>query len=308
MRKRERRRHRPYRPEGLYQRVLEVLSTSGDRRGDRDFPESARARRQQMKSTVCSALVILTGAFLIAADSHPAQPGGLMVHEWGTFTSVAGEDGSAIDWDALGGKDDLPGFVNNFGFCGFKWRLTGTVRMETPVMYFYSSRELDARVKVAFPQGLITEWYPQAEYTVYQKTRFDGSVRRLEARLNGIDTSLRNVTGPIEWNSIKVRPYTSPALPVRNGPSRYYAAPGTDAAPITVGYQSEKFLFYRGVGRFALPLSPRLSSHRTFPLENRGRDAVPTVILFENRGGHLGDRNAGAMEKTVTLDPTSLDG
>ena len=89
-----------------------------------------------------------------------------MVHEWGTFTSVAGEDGSAIDWDALGGKDDLPGFVNNFGYCGFKWRLTGTVRMETPVMYFYSSRELDARVKVAFPQGLITEWYPQAEYTV----------------------------------------------------------------------------------------------------------------------------------------------
>jgi hypothetical protein len=69
----------------------------------------------------------------------------------------------------LGCKNDLPGFVNDFGCRGFKWRLRGTVRMETPVMYFYSSHELEARVKVAFPHGLITEWYPQAEYEVYQK-------------------------------------------------------------------------------------------------------------------------------------------
>src|SRR6266571_7395957 len=125
-----------------------------------------------MKSTMRLApvLVISTAGFLIAAGIHSAQPSDLTVHEWGTFTSVAGEDGSAIDWDALGCKDDLPGFVNRFGgFNGFRWRLTGTVRMETPVVYFYSSRELDARVKVAFPQGLITEWYPRAKYEIYQK-------------------------------------------------------------------------------------------------------------------------------------------
>src|ERR1700733_13488976 len=103
-------------------------------------------------------------AILSAAEVLSTEPGDLTVHEWGTFTSVAGADGSAVDWDALGGKDDLPGFVNDFGYRCFKWRLTGTVRMETPVLYFYSSRELDAHVKVAFPQGLITEWYPQAQY------------------------------------------------------------------------------------------------------------------------------------------------
>jgi len=127
---------------------------------------------------IATVLFISGAVFLTGADS--AQPSGLTVHEWGTFTSIAGEDGSAIDWDALGCQDDLPGFVNAFGYRGFKWRLQGTVRMETPVMYFYSSRELEARVKVAFPQGLITEWYPKAAHEVYQKSRVDGSVRQLK--------------------------------------------------------------------------------------------------------------------------------
>src|SRR5260370_35944304 len=104
--------------------------------------------------------------------------------------------------------------------------------METPVMYFYSSRELDAHVKVAFPQGFITEWYPRAE----------------------------RLTSAIEWKNIKVQPDTAPALPRESEPNRYYAARGTDAAAITVGHQHEKFLFYRGVGqRFPVPLSARVS-------------------------------------------------
>ncbi|MBZ5617286.1 MAG: hypothetical protein LAQ69_00945 [Acidobacteriia bacterium] len=260
-------------------------------------------------------LVISAAAFLLAADSYSERPGsptpkpgGLTVHEWGTFTSVAGEDGSAIDWDALGGKDDLPGFVNDSGNRCTKWRLTGTVRMETPVLYFYSPRELDAHVKVLFPQGLITEWYPQAEYEVYQKSRSDGSVSRLAPNLNGIDTSLRSLTGGIEWKNIKIQPGTAPALPTESAPSRYYAARGTDATPITVGGQHEKFLFYRGVGRFPVPLSARVSSDGKIVVENRGHDPVPGVILFENRGGRLGYRNAGALTDVVTLERPSLDG
>src|SRR6266851_7392348 len=88
---------------------------------------------------VATVLVISAAAFLMAAELHSVLPGDLKVHEWGTFTSVAGEDGSAVDWDTLGCKSDLPRFVNDYGYRGFKWRLQGTVRMETPVMYFYSS-------------------------------------------------------------------------------------------------------------------------------------------------------------------------
>ena len=38
---------------------------------------------------IAPALVVSTAAFLVAAELHPAQPGGFTVHEWGTFTSVA---------------------------------------------------------------------------------------------------------------------------------------------------------------------------------------------------------------------------
>jgi len=262
-----------------------------------------------------SRIVVSVAALLIAAGiasprpvDPPQRAADLTVHEWGTFTSVAGEDGSAIEWEALGCKDDLPGFVNDFGYRGFKWRLRGTVRMETPVIYFYSPRELEAHVRVAFPRGLITEWYPGANYEVYQTSGASRAPRRLQSNLNGIDTSLKSVTGVIDWDHIHVQPNTAPALPLESDPSRYYAARETDAAPIAVGNQHEKFLFYRGVGRFPIPLNARRSSNGKILVENVGGDAVPSVILFENRGGQLGYRHAGIVEHTLMLDPPALDG
>jgi hypothetical protein len=263
-----------------------------------------------MKSTVrfmpllAVVLAILTVAFLMAEDT---QPNDLTIHEWGTFTSVAGEDGNAIDWDALGCKNDLPQFVNDYGYRGFKWRLQGTVRMETPVMYFYTPRELTAHVRVEFPQGLITEWYPRAEYKLFQRSRVDGSMRLLATNLNGIDTSLRSLKGAIEWSNIDVQPGAAPTLPVENGPARYYAARQTDSAPITVSGQSEKFLFYRGVGRFAIPLSARISDGGKIRVENRVHEPVPTAILFENRGGRMGYRIAGPIEDAFSFERPVLD-
>ena len=182
------------------------------------------------------------------------------------------------------------------------------MRMETPVMYFYSPRELDAHVKVAFPQGLITEWYPQADYEVYQKSRLDGSVRRLEANLNGIDTSLRSLTGGIEWKSVKIQPDTTPALPVEGSPSRYYAARGTDAAPLTVGNQHEKFLFYRGVGRFAVPLSARVSGEGKIVVENRGPDTGSRRDPLRESRRPPGLSQCRRHQDAVALDSPSLDG
>ena len=253
-------------------------------------------------------LFISTAAFLLAAELHRVQPTDLTVHEWGTFTSVAGEDGSAVEWNTLGCKSDLPRFVVD-SYRGLKWGLLGTVRMETPVLYFYSSREMSANVKVSFPQGLITEWYPKAENHVYQKgwNGNDGPMHRLEANLSGIDASMRTITGAIEWKNVNVRPGAAPVLPVESGPSHYYAARGTDAAPISVDGQHEKFLFYRGIGRFPVPLSARLSTDGKIIVENRGKEPVPSVILFENRQGRIGYRTAGAIKQTITLDAPSLD-
>ena len=289
---------------------------------------------------IASALLITTAAVLIAADNSAVQPGGLAVHEWGTFTSVAGEDGSAVDWDVLGGKCDLPDFVNYAGYRGVKFGLTGTVRMETPVMYFYSQREVAARVQVQFPHGVITEWYPNGDNAIYEsKSLMDQmavhthvpfysegaiyqtnnlldpppaglgpQVVKLSPSLNGIDTSLAHLMGAISWSDIKVQPGVTEAFPVEEGASRYYAARGTDAAPITAGGQHEKFLFYRGVGRFAVPLAARVSNDGKVAVTNPGSEAVPMAMLFENRGGRLGYRAAGAVSGPITLDPPSLDG
>src|SRR5215510_6046959 len=98
---------------------------------------------------------------IVDADEH-GSPQGLTVHEWGTFTSVAGPDGNAIEWLPAGGPTDLPCFVK-LGGAGPKG-LPATeqggrankafVRMETPVLYFYSPRAETVNVKVSFPHGL----------------------------------------------------------------------------------------------------------------------------------------------------------
>jgi hypothetical protein len=253
------------------------------------------------------AIAVLLFVPVFAFDETPQSVPDLTVHEWGTFTSVAGENGMPVDWDALGCKSDLPSFVHDSGNRGSKWRLRGTVRMETPVIYFYSPHELQAHVKVAFPLGLITEWYPQADYQVFQKNRIDGVLTRLPANLNGIDTTLKSLTGALEWNDIRIQPDAVQAFPTESTSSRYYAARETDAAPLTAGDQREKFLFYRGVGRFPIPLSARLSGDGKVVVENRGNDPLPSVILFENHGGNIGYRSIGAVSDRATMDPPALD-
>jgi len=198
----------------------------------------------------------------------------LVVHEWGTFTSIAGKDGVALEWRPLNGSTNLPGFVHTIqeGAKGLrhptlKADLAGTVRMETPVLYFYSDNEMDVSVKVDFPKGKITEWYPQA----------------------------RDVGTSIDWGRLKVMPGAAVYLPVEYKESHYYPARETDAAPVQVcatngkPAQQEKFLFYRGVGTFDLPVSVKLESGKVV-LRNLGKDEIANLIIFENRGGKLGYR------------------
>ena len=65
-----------------------------------------------MKTAV---FIVSAAIFLLAADSSTVQPNNLTVHEWGTFTSVAGEDGDPVSWAPLSGPSDLPCFVHRLG-------------------------------------------------------------------------------------------------------------------------------------------------------------------------------------------------
>src|SRR5467141_2367547 len=136
-----------------------------------------------------------------APPLHSAQPhtfggearpvySGLTAHEWGTFTSIAGSDGQAVEWSPLTGSTDLPGFVEHFRNTGFKLGLRGTVRMETPVLDFYDSREETVSVKVSFARGVITEWYPHASRVEPATNLYYGILQQADA------------TGSIAWDSV----------------------------------------------------------------------------------------------------------
>ena len=241
----------------------------------------------------------------------PAQrsTGGVTVHEWGTFTSVAGEDGRPVDWLPLNGPADLPCFVSHFqndpliklapgtrllDYEAARVNLWGKVRMETPVVYFYARQNASMSVRVEFPRGLLTEWYPRA--TVRQPAVTPEALRD-PARV-----------GVIEWPRVTITPGAMEAFPVDIAESHYYAARATDASPIVVNGQREKFLFYRGVGNVAVPIIVETLPDATFRIRNIGSEEVPAAVLFENRKGAIGYRWLGAVRTGLTADPPGLDG
>jgi hypothetical protein len=213
-------------------------------------------------------VVLATGFGATRASTRTSDPNQLTVHEWGTFTTVAGEDGNAVEWLALGGPTDLPCFVERNAF-NVKGSIRATVRMETPVLYFYALRETTIDVSVRFRSGVITEWFPHAKV----------------AQSNGAISARSAST--ITWNQVKVSPGGAQDFPVEEASSHYYTARETNAAPVRAGSQTDKFLFYRGVGGFALPVAATVDAAGRVSLQTEEPDAVDRVIVFSNDHGRI---------------------
>src|SRR5579871_366368 len=108
-----------------------------------------------MRHRVLPVLLLSATLALTVAASAQAPSAKYAVHEWGTFTSIAGSSGAAVQWLPIAQQSDLPCFVERSpGNSNIKLSTWGTVRMETPVLYFYSPRAAVASVHVSFPQGL----------------------------------------------------------------------------------------------------------------------------------------------------------
>lgn len=228
-----------------------------------------------VKGPVLLTLALVLASLAAAFGARPEGAGRLIVHEWGTFTSVTGEDGMPVEWRPLSDPGDLPRFVHGIGDASAdrcpvpgppprsaKGSLSAIVRMETPVIYFYADHERTVSVDVAFPDGRITEWYPRA----------------------------LSVGPGIAWGPVDVLPGRAVDPPVENEASHYYVARRTDSAPVRVGGrergEAEKFLFYRGVGRLTPPLSLLLRDRDVVVQSLYG--SIPRIVLFEKRGGRVG--------------------
>jgi hypothetical protein len=112
--------------------------------------------------------------------------------------------------------------------------------------------------------------------------------------------------GSIQWNSIEASPGERPQLPLSKGASHYFAARETDSAAVRVGSQSERLLFYRGVGTFQVPLRVKFTTAGGLEIANGGPDAIPLAIVFENREGRIGYRTIRNIKNTVAVDSPEL--
>lgn len=240
------------------------------------------------KSLLLLASLLLTG--LAHAQTGPAYT----LHEWGTFTSVSGSDGvllpglqreeEGLPWfvESHAGMENLGNVPNNNdeGTVSTKgWRRplkNVTIKMETPVIYFYTPQAFQAQVSVGFHGGSISQWYPPrsgGETLPGGKWNLPGG---------GIDFA-NGYKGSIQWN-VRVTP------PTENDSGQIFRGGETanwlhqrqpDSALVrTADGSVEKFLFYRGVGHFDLPVVTRMKQDGVLEIENRGANAVPSLLVF----------------------------
>jgi hypothetical protein len=189
---------------------------------------------------------------------------------------------------------ELPKFVYSFVHPGLG-RLAGTFnvsktamsarqRMETPVIYFYTERPRTVDVAVDFPEGTMSEWYPQARFA-----------EELATPVTERKPSARNT---LRWQNVSIEPATAPsadpsrALPHESAGSHYYSARETDSALVKIedrtGHiEREKFLFYRGVGNFIAPLTVKTPGQdgSDLLLSNDGAEELRHLFAYEVRAG-----------------------
>lgn len=285
-------------------------------------------------TTLCCCCVFLAWlSIATAADVAPtaessAKDGRLVVHEWGTFTNFSGSDGIQLEFRPLVERD-LPGFVRHcwdpsgFGILFGKSSVGVFQRMETPVTYFYTPVERDVRVRVRFPQGLLTEFFPP----VVAMTPAEPS----RAALNDpLGPELKD--GGLDWGTVHLIPIESlttqiadrvlaksmghflaeQIVPEAAKFPHYAHARATDSALVNVrvddnhqdkvkGDYFERFLFYRGLGNFKLPLSLAAHGQGAYELTNRGPDAVRSLFLVTIQGDRLQYTRYERIEGNATL-------
>jgi hypothetical protein len=256
-----------------------------------------------------------------AQDRVPASADGLVVHEWGTFTSMQGADGVTLE--GLHHEEEaLPGFVyprsevrdcplRDQGYKGLEVDVTRvTEKMETPVTYFYTDKPGRVRVRVCFNHGLLTQWYPVSDLLgPPEKKRDDGPLD-----MSTVDTSF------LEWKvDVLSKDEGLQAIPAvaKDAPWQFARIPDSNCvrtverkSPRLGPVETEKFLFYRGLGRFTLPLRAVTSEGGRVTLHNDGADEVRHLVVVHVRDGRavLDYASAVAPGKSVEFAvPLSQD-
>jgi hypothetical protein len=220
------------------------------------------------------------------------------VHEWGTFTSVQGSDGVPLAGLEVE-EEALPAFIHNRdshlersqptdafaigvckscpghcckGECCDNLRvgdepLQVTQKMETPVLYFYSAKAHKVDVTVDFPKGIISQYFPMP-------STFLPALRTLG--LQG---------GQIHYAGLEILPeYSLKNVPPVATGNVYAPARVTDANLVRANGETEKFIFYRGLGNFTTSLKVT-SDEKSLALHDTLGNGIPFLLALNVKNG-----------------------
>jgi hypothetical protein len=232
-------------------------------------------------------LIFFLPASLLAEDR-------LVVHEWGTFTSLEDENGLAIG--GINTDDEpVPSFVHNLrqiidGPSEIPRQIFAKglpvsnpdpdvrVRLETPVIYFHlptpgpQSMKLD--VEVTFHGGWLTQYYPDADASAPGLHLLEGGgIGKLDSTTNGT----------LAWHGLTIGTAATGA----ETKSPVWLAPRAVAAAgiTTAKNESDRFLFYRGVGNIDPPMQvSRSTDGATLEIHAPSPEALRSVWLVDITG------------------------
>jgi len=249
--------------------------------------------------------------------SQPAQsnPAPLIVHEWGTFTSLQNEAGQAIG--GINTDDEpVPRFVHRLaGFLLLSPTEVPTIffqgaphchpdvtmRLETPVLYFHPAPAQPiahgVSVTATFRCGWLSEFYPNA----------DAKAPGVKTNSMAFGALRTDTVSTLAWNNLEVGgDWSGPA-----STEHVWISPRAvrAAAVRTPGGEAEKFLFYRGVAHIDAPIAvvqdtnaDELVLRSQCPLEVAGHEPLKVKALW------LVDIAASGRAAFRALPPVTLDG
>ena len=260
--------------------------------------------------------------FCLLAVSGSASAADLVIHEWGTITTIHESGGAPVSGlNRIDESEVLPDFVHRYEpeatrdnpelTVGKRPHIPGrpdvTLRLETPVIYFHPppGKSFDAPIdiQVRFRGGVLNEYFPEAEASValdserIQDKREAGVIEPW----NGIRLD-NYVVGTLQWKGLRL--HDTVIAPLTHSP--IWLAP-REVNSVSVfnpaAGEGEQYIFYRGVAHLDALLQTELTrGHLTLraPVNLLWIDApavtLPNVWLAEVRAdGTVAFHEQGAI-------------
>jgi hypothetical protein len=231
----------------------------------------------------------------------PADP--LVVHEWGTFTTMQGSTFGTLD-GLQHESEKLPAFVHArfaeerespfraYGDTSLDVPAHNVgMKMETPVIYFHTKTPRRVSVHVNFDRGLLTHFYPAPRA---MDPPMSAAIGATAVDVSRVDRSW------LDWE-LDLLPGGAPAgeiLPAKPEEAWQYAREVEAADVRTVGggpAESERYVFYRGLARFESPIVVQPMPEGRAIVRNCGAQAVADAFVLEVRGGQGRFVRVGAL-------------